>query len=559
MKDKQTTTKGFAILSLAGVINKFLALAYLPIQTMIVGNYGNGIISAGYKIYILIFALSNAGVPVAVSKLISERTALGDFKGAQKIFRIAALILIVLGVFFGSIMALGAGWISKQIAQPNATLMLLALSPALLFTSISSVFRGYFQGRQNMIPSAISQVIEQALNSVLTIVFAALLIKYGIEKAAAGTTVGTSLGALGAALFLVFFYKKSKSKRIEEMTSSNYNGPKITNEEVIKQILCYCLPAILGMIAINASEIIDLKYGVSRMIEGGISNIQATELYGILTNQYQRVLNLPLAITATLPAVLIPAISSAKASKDKLLLYRKISESFKVILIITIPSAVGLSILAKPIITFVFFSTKLNQGADLMQIGSWVMVIMAIIYVQTATLIGVGKAYIPPVNILIGMIFKLIANYFLIAVPTINVKGAVIGSTLGFLITCVLNQFAIRKNTGFSVKYVAISYRPFIASLIMGVVAYALYLLSDKFLFILIKNSLLRNDISVLLSVLVGASIYFVILLHTNAIESNDILKLPGGSKINSFLIKKKYIKSKVNPLKQSTTKTSNP
>jgi len=329
MMDKQTTTNGFAILSLASVINKFLALAYLPIQTMIVGNYGNGIISAGYKIYILIFALSNAGVPVAVSKLISERTALGDFKGAQKIFRIAALILIILGVFFGSIMALGAGWISKQIEQPNATLMLLALSPALLFTSISSVLRGYFQGRQNMIPSAISQVIEGALNSVLTIVFAALLIKYGIEKAAAGTTIGTSLGALGAALFLVFLYKKSKSKRIDEMRSSNYNGTRITNKEVIKQILSYCLPAVLGMIAINASEIIDLKYGVSRMIEGGISNIHATELYGILTNQYQRVLNLPLAITATLPAVLIPAISSAKASGDKSLLYRKISESLK--------------------------------------------------------------------------------------------------------------------------------------------------------------------------------------------------------------------------------------
>jgi len=214
-----------------------------------------------------------------------------------------------------------------------------------------------------------------------------------------------------------------------------------------------------------------------------------------------------------------------------------------VILIITIPSAVGLSLLAKPIITFVFFSTKLNQGADLMQMGSWVMVIMAIIYVQTATLLGAGKAYIPPVNILIGMVFKLIANYFLIAVPSINVKGAVIGSTLGFLITCVLNQLAIRKNTGISVKYIAILYRPFIASLIMGAVAYTFYLFSNNFLFILIKNSLLRNDISVLLSVLVGASIYFVILLHTNAIDANDIIKLPGGNKINSFLIKRSILK----------------
>lgn len=508
MNDKQTTTKGFAILSIAGIINKFLALAYFPIQTMIVGNYGNGIISAGYKIYIFIFALSNAGVPVAISKLISERTALGDYKGAQKILRIAGLMLISLGVFFCSVMLVGAGWISKQIEQPNAKLMLLALAPTLLFTSISAIFRGYYQGRQNMIPSALSQVIEQALNSVLTVVFAALLIKYGIKIAAAGTTIGTSVGALGAALFLVFIYKKNKRQRINEIKGSNFIGPKVTNTEVIKQILAYALPAILGLVAINASEIIDLKFGVSRMIVGGISSSHATELYGILTNQYQRILNLPLAITASLPAALIPAIAYASASKDMSLLYRKISESFKVVLIITIPSAVGLSILAKPIITLVFFSTKLNQGSDLMQIGSWVMVFIAIIYVQTATLIGVGKAYIPPANMLIGMIFKLISNYFLISIPSINVKGAVIGSTLGFAITCVLNQIAIRKSTGLSVKYAAISYRPIIASVIMGLVAYSVFYLSDKFLSILIKNSLLVNDISVLIAVLAGAGLY---------------------------------------------------
>jgi stage V sporulation protein B len=541
MKSKQTTAKGFAVLSIAGVINKILALAYVPIQTMIVGNYGNGVINAGYRIYILIFALTSAGVPVAISKLLSERTAIGDYRGAQKIFRIAASMLIALGLVFGSFMALGAGWISGQISQPDAALMILALSPALLFASISSAFRGYFQGGQNMIPSAVSQVIEQALNSVLTIVFAAVLIKYGVDKAAAGSTIGTSMGALGAASFLFFLYWRNRNERINQISGSDYSGPQITNKEVIKMILAYCLPAVLGMVAINAGDIIDLKFCVGRMMQGGFSNVKATGLYGILTTQYQRILNVPLAITAALPSALIPAISSAKAAKDNSMLHRKINESFKVVLMITVPAAVGLAILAKPVLTLVFFSN--NQGSDLMQIGSWVMIITAIISVQTATLIGVGKAYIPPVNMLIGMIFKLAANYILIAIPSINVKGAVIGSSIGLLITCVLNQLAIRKATGIAVKYVNIFYRPFFASLMMGVVAFALYFLSDKFLFILINNSLLRNDISVLLSVLAGAIIYLVILLHTNAIVSNDILKLPGGNKINSFLIKRNVLK----------------
>ncbi len=544
MSDKQSTTKGFAILSLAGIINKFLAIAYVSIQTMIVGNYGNGIISAGYKIYTLIYALSNAGIPVAISKLISERSAMEDYKGTKKILKVAGLILVSLGIFFCSVMLLGAGWISNQISQPDAKIMLLALAPTLLFTSISAIFRGYFQGRQNMTPTALSQIIEQALNSILTIVFVALLIKYGVAMAAAGSTIGTSMGALGAALFLALLFVRSRKKRVKEMESTVYNGPEITYSEVFRQIMSYCLPAILGMVAVNASDIIDLKFGVSRMIIGGISSVHATELYGILTTQYQKVLNLPLAITAALPAALIPAISYAKASNNMSLLYHKINESFKVILMITIPSAFGLAVLAKPIITFVIFSTQHNQGADLMQIGSWVMIIMAIIYVQTATLLGVGKALIPPVNMMIGMIFKLAINYFVIAIPGINVKGAVIGTTAGFFVTCALNQIAIKKNTGISVKYVSLVYRPVIASVVMSAAAYVLYVLSHKLLSGVVKSSLILNDISLLFAIAVGVGLYALILLCTRAVEANDIMKLPMGTKISSFLIKRNVIKA---------------
>ncbi|HEX2925642.1 MAG TPA: polysaccharide biosynthesis protein [Ruminiclostridium sp.] len=543
MSDKQTTSKGFAILSLAGIINKFLAVAYVSIQTMLVGNYGNGIINAGYNIYIFIYALSNAGIPVAISKLISERSALGDYKGSKKILRIAGLILVCFGVFFCSMMLLGAGWISNQISQPKAKLMLMALAPTLLFTSISALFRGYFQGRQNMTPTALSQVIEQALNSILTIVFVALLVKYGVSMAAAGSTIGTSMGALGAAMFLAFLFFRSRKKRLEEMESSNYDGPQITDKEVLKQILSYCLPAILGMVAVNASNIIDLKFGVSRMIDGGISSVHATALYGILTTQYQKVLNLPLAVTAALPAALIPAISYAKASNNLSMLYHKINESFKVILMITIPSAFGLAVLAKPIITLVIFSTKQNQGADLMQIGSWVMIAMAVIYVQTATLLGVGKALIPPVNMMIGMIFKLAINYFLIAVPSINVKGAVIGTTAGFVITCVLNQIAIKKHTGISVKYVSLVYRPLIASAVMSAAAFGLYVLSDRLLSGIIKSSLLLNDVSLFIAIAAGAGLYAVILLYTKAVEATDIRKLPMGNKISNFLVRRNILK----------------
>jgi stage V sporulation protein B len=212
MWDKQTTSKGFFILSFAGIINKILALIYVPIQLHIVGNYGNGIIGAGYKIYIFIYCLSNAGIPAAISKMVSEQIALGKFTNCQKILKTAGSILLIFGIVSSLFLALGAHWISQKIYQPDAYFMIVALSPTFLFTSIASTLKGYFQGRSNMIPTGIAQIIEQALNSLLTIIFVALFIKYGVEMAAMGSTIGTSFGALGSASFLLIVYFKNRRK-----------------------------------------------------------------------------------------------------------------------------------------------------------------------------------------------------------------------------------------------------------------------------------------------------------------------------------------------------------
>jgi len=538
MGSKQTTTKGFAILSAAGVINKILALAYLPIQTYFVHDYGNGIISTGYTIYIFIFSLSNAGIPVAISKLISEQDARGNYAGSQRILKTAGIIMLCFGIFFGALMALGAQSIANFNSQPKASLMILALSPALLFTSVSSVFRGYFQGKLNMIPTAVSQVVEQALNSVLTIVFIAVLIKYGVEAAAAGSTIGTSIGAMGAALFLSLTYMKNRRGRNEELKNSKYTGEELSYKYILKQIRIYSVPVLLGIIAINLNNLIDLKLCVSRLMAGGFGYVPATELYGILTNQFQKILNLPLAITGALPVALIPAISTAVAMKDIKMLERKINESFRMILLLIIPAATGLAVLAKPVITFVFFSQ--NNGADLMLIGSWVIILNALIFVQTAVLIGTGKPHLPPVNLIAGMITKIILSYILIAIPSINVKGAILGSLLGYLMTCILNHISLKRFAGLAPNYSKLIWKPIFASLVMGISAYGIYHAAYFLFRILIHSKILLSDISLIIAVAFGACIYFIALLFLRAVNSDDILKLPFGAKLRIYLIKKR-------------------
>jgi stage V sporulation protein B len=542
MRDKQTTAKGFTILSTAGIINKLLALVYLPIQTMVVADYGNGIISAGYKIYIFMFAVSNAGIPVAISKLVSEETAKGNYRDSQRILKVAGAMLFGLGILCSLSMALGAHWISQQVEVPEAYLTILALSPTMLFTAISASFKGYFQGRLNIIPTAISQVLEQALNSLLTIVFVTLLIRYGVEIAAAGTTIGTSVGALGGALFLIYIYYRNRKKIYNEINESKYNGPYMTKWEIARKIFIFSFPMIVGIIAINTSDLIDLKFGVGRIIAGGIDSIRAYELYGIFTNQFQKILNLPLAVTAALPAVLIPAVSTAVALKDNDTLNRKITESFKAMLLIVIPSATILALLPKPIITLVFF--KYNSGSDLMMMGSWIIILLAVIYIQTATLTGIGRPYIPPINMLIGLSVKAIINYNLIAVPQINIKGAIIGTSAGYLIACTLNQIMIRKYVKITLQYRKLIVKPVISSLAMGVTAYSVFYLTNFLISSFIHEGLLLNDICIILSITIGITVYFTSLLLLKAVKSNDIQKLPMGNKINAFLLKFHIFKS---------------
>lgn len=288
---EQSTTKGFAILSMAGMAVKILSVIYIPLMMKIIGEEGYGLYGASYQVYAFVFVLTNAGIPVAISKLISELNAVGNYRDAVRGFKIARFILVILGIVMASFLIIFSGPLASITKYNKAYLSLLTLAPAIFFTSIASAYRGYFQGRANMTPTAVSQVIEQIVNTIFALVFAAYLMRYGVEVGCTGGPIGTSFGALASATFLIYCYEKNKKIKLPQ----NYvevSRTRLTTSQLVKKIIKYGVPITLCVGMTYAGSIVDLTNTKTRLMVGGISDTNATILYGYL-NKYQQLLNVP--------------------------------------------------------------------------------------------------------------------------------------------------------------------------------------------------------------------------------------------------------------------------
>jgi len=208
--NKQSTTKGFAILSAASFMVKLLSLLYVPFLRKILGEQGIGVYYSAYSIFVYIYILTNSGIPVAISKMVSELIAIGNYKDAVRTFKIARFLLLILGMIMSLLMLIFAVPLANRTESATARLAIMALSPTILITSVLSAYRGYFQGRGNMTPTAVSQVLEQIANTIFSLIFAAYFIKYGVAEGAAGGTIGTSVGALVAVIYMIYVYEKNK-------------------------------------------------------------------------------------------------------------------------------------------------------------------------------------------------------------------------------------------------------------------------------------------------------------------------------------------------------------
>lgn len=518
----QSTTKGFAILSAAGMIVKLLSLIYVPLLQHFVGEDGYGIYFTTYTVFAFIYVITNTGLSSAISKTVSELTALNNYKDAVKVFKLARILLLVLGILMSVTMLILARPLATFIKVPSAYLAIAALAPAILLTSIASAYRGYFQGRGDMNATAVSQVLEQFMNLVFSIIFAAFLKKYGVGAACAGATVGTTIGALVSVIYLLKYYKKNKGfkipKEFHEMEITRFS-----NKTLFNKLLKCSIPLTVSWGMQNAGGAIDTLYTKRRLLVAGFNDTEGNVKLGYL-GKYQVLINVPITIISALCAAILPVVSGAAAINDKAAIKRGINYAYKTCLLIAIPSAIGLAVLSQPIFNTLFPTYR--SGAALMKYGSVVLVFMAIVQIQATILQSIGKLYISTLYIVIGILAKIILNFILIAKPNINILGAVFGSMVAFLIPLLLNNYLIKRSLKIKYNLFKLSIRPLIAAAFMGIVAY-LVQFDIEYVLSFIYKGYLTEMISTFAAIIAGAFSYIYALILVGGITKSELEVLP--------------------------------
>ncbi len=442
MNKSQTFLKGALILSIAGAISKFLGAFYrIPLARMI-GDVGMGLYQMAYPIYTVVLALATAGVPVALSYIIARNETEGRSGDTKRIFRIALVVLFLFGLVLTALVMLLASFLSKHVLFDHRSYYpIIAIAPAIFFSCLLAVFRGFFQGFQKMMPTAVSQVIEQIFRITAILVLAAMLFPYGLEYAVSGATFGAAVGGFFSLLFLIGFYFYFKSNLHVDNPLLITSGKSY--QELSKEFIRLTIPVSLGAVVLPLVQAIDMIIVPGRLIALGLSN--ATALYGQLTGMAAILIGLPTIFTISIATSLVPAISSAFASKSKDIIRSQINTALRAGMIISFPCAAGLFILAFPICDLLY---KVPEAGVALEPLAFSCIILAAFQLSSAGLQGIGRPEIAMLNLGITGIFKIIFNYTLTSIPSLNIKGAAIGTVLAFLIGAGLNLYQLQRLTG---------------------------------------------------------------------------------------------------------------
>ena len=404
--------KGVFVLMLSQVLIKLLGLVYKMYLTNRegFGDAGNAIYSGGYQIYALLLTISSVGVPNAISKLVSERVAIGDHKGANRIFKIAIATFGIIGMIGTLALFLGAGYIAEVILQiPEAEPTLVALSPAIFFVTISSVVRGYFNGRQKMSVTAKSQTLEQIFKTVLTIIvveIVAMSAGANTSLMAAGANLATTLSTFLSLGYLYLYYKLQQEEIKQEIKATvNYKPDRVKN--IIKKILLVSAPITLSAIMSSLNKNIDsitVVRGLKTFMDAASAKVQ----YGILSGKVDTLITLPLSFNVAFATALVPAVSASIAKNDKNTASKRISFSMLVTMLIGLPCTVGMMIFSEQILALLFPNAA--SGSLLLQLSAMTILFSVLVQTANGALQGLGRVVIPAVSSLVGLIVKLILN-----------------------------------------------------------------------------------------------------------------------------------------------------
>ncbi len=544
-----------SILAAASILVRIIGLIYRIPMVRIIGKEGMGYYSNAFEIYNIALILSSYSIPLAVSKLVAARRVKKEHRNSYRVFLCAMAFAAVVGLLATLIVFFGAGFLAKIIFKsPNTTLPLMILAPTIFVFSVMGVLRGFYQGKNTMIPTAISQVLEQIINAAVSVTAAWFLVKYNsvsvnmASYGAAGGTLGTFTGACIGLLFLLFvfvIYKPVLKKQMRHDTS----GVRESYGDIFKLLLMTIAPIILSQTVYQISGLLDgslFNHIMSTKVIAGFdlpvlmaeNGAGAGQLYleayrntltGIYSGEYRLLTNVPVSIATAIGAAIVTTMAADMAKGMLGSIQNKLHAAVKFNMIIAIPSAVGMGVLASPIL-YLLFKDSNELSANIMMLGSISIVFYALSTVTTAVLQGINRLRIPVINSAISLGIHIVLVFCLLYFTPMSTYALVIGNVTFPMVVCILNWIAIAKHLNYHQEVVKTFLIPTISAGLMGVITYFVY----QGMIYVSGNVLISTIVSIMTAVL----IYFLLLILMKGVNEQELAFLPKSNRIIQILKK---------------------
>ena len=525
-----------SILAVASIASRLIGLIYRVAVTNILGDIGNDYYSCAFSVYSIMLTISSFSLPLAVSKLISARVVSREYKNVSKILKGAIAFGVISGLIVACICFFGADYITSEIMNtPMSAMALRILAPTLLIVAVMGVLRGFFQGLGTMIPTATSQIIEQIINAAGSIIFAITFSGYGLEigkaindaenyKAsygAAGSTLGTSIGALAGLLFLVlvlFSYspRLRRGKRKDPTPSSEIKS----YSQIIRMLILTIIPVLLSTTVYQLSDFLDQSIYKKVMALLSVPAVETSINWGIYSGRCLVLIGIPITIANAVSASVIPSLTAAITHGDHAQVRRRINSAVRFVMIVAFPCAVGMGVLASPILRLLYHDSR-PLPAELVTIASISIVFYSLSTLSNGILQGVDRLMTPVKNALIALIIHvmvLISGMFFL---NMNIYAVVISNIAFPLVVTILNALSIHRHLDYRQEYYRTFILPAVSAAIMGGIVFGIYTLIMHF-----KD---LNSLATIVSIIIGALFYFLLLIKLKGLTEKDLLTVPKG------------------------------
>lgn len=538
IKETKTTSKSpdsgnfliqGSILAAAGILVRLIGLLYKVPMTRILGTEGIGYYNTAYEIYNIGLILSSYSLPLAISKLIAARRIRGRYQDARRVYLCGMAFGVAVGTAMTAILLFGSSWITETIFKsPGSALPLAVMAPTVLVFSIMGIIRGYFQGFGNMIPTSVSQIIEQVIHAAVSIVASYFFLRWFADTAspasygAAGGTLGTLTGALAALIFLSALMLRHRNRQAEL-----YRQPQSVSVESWKSVFWSLLitltPIILSQFVYQLSGSVDNSMFGQIMSAKGLTEKERMSLLGVYGGEYRLLTNVPVAIASSLGTSMIPSIVASKTQRDFPAVQKKIRLTVKFNMLIAIPCAVGMGVLAGPVMQLIFGDHS-ALARDLLTIGAPAVIFFSLSTVTNAVLQGIDLMRKSVTHSAISLALHVVLVYVLLQHCNMGVYGLVIGNVTFALAVCILNWLAIGKALKYRQEVRTTFLLPLLSSVIMGAFALAVYRLTTS-----ITG---YYQLGILVSVPLAMILYGVLIILTKSVTEEELPDMPFGMRI---------------------------